>query len=109
MSITNERLKLAVMVLREDISLTEEELRDAITKQQNPTEEVKLKPRIYRRLELPAILGLSLRVVDRLITNQKHKGKIISHAALPTIQLSKRAVGVLESDLLKFINKNKRK
>ncbi len=103
MEIRKENLKLAVLALGGEVSLTEDELLEAIQQKVYPAKTTDPKPKVYRRGELPDILGVSLRTVDRLITTIKKNGKIISKAVLPTVQISKKAVGVLDKDVEEYL------
>ncbi len=102
MNIKTENLKLARMVLQADVNISEEELQDAIQQKLNPIKEPAF-PRIIRRVEIPKILGISLREVDRLIRPKKVNNKILVRAQLPIVQIGKKAIGVLDSDLRNFI------
>ena len=112
MKLRSENLKLARLALQSDINISEEELRDALMTKLSPSPQdnqnnAQKLPRIIRRLELPKILGLSLREVDRLIHPTKKKNRIVAPAQIPSIKISKKAIGVLEEDLIKFINLRK--
>ena len=87
--------------------LTPEKLYKAImTNRNNETSHSPTK--IFRRKDLKNILGISLREVDRLIAPQKRGGHIVAPAKITAVQLGPRAVGVLESDLKKFLDKSRR-
>jgi hypothetical protein len=73
----------------------------------NPKKEEPRLPKIIRRFELPNILGVSLREVDRLIHPVKRKNKILKPAQLSSVKIGKKAIGVLEKDLVEFINSRK--
>jgi len=104
--IDNETYKFAAKIFPEECGIDEKSLKEAIQNWLNPKKNSKL-PTVIRRYRLPLILGLSLREVDRLIHPLKENNKIIAPAQLPTVRIGKKAIGVLEDDLLNFINSRK--
>ena len=109
MTVINQKsLKLAVMALQEDVpELTEESLKKVLGRISSGVNDANI-PKIFRRKDLVHILGISLREVDRLIAPTKENGKVIAQARIPTIQIGPRAIGILQDDLLGFLNKNRR-
>ena len=103
MKIKKETLLLAKLALQADVDISIKTLEQAIQNIFNPTTTQTL-PKIIRRYQLPEILGISLREVDRLIHPVKIKNKIVKAAQIPTIRIGKKAIGVLEEDLTEFIN-----
>ena len=104
-----KNLKLAVLALQDEFpGLTENSLQQALSRiqQDNNAESI---PKIYRRKEVAAMLGISLREVDRLITPVKVAGRIIAPCRLTTIQLGPRAIGILKTDLIDYIQNSRRK
>lgn len=108
MIVKERSLKLAVLALQDDIpELNEESLAKVLAESQTDKKVPEL-PKIIRRKDLVKILGISLRNIDRLLAPTKKNGKISIPPKLKSIQLSSRSIGVLESDLLAFIKKNRR-
>lgn len=57
-----------------------------------------LESPIVRRKELPAYLKISMPTIDRLLRD----------GVLPKIQITKKLVGVLKTDLDAYLSKNRR-
>jgi len=100
--ISEEDADYAAKMFPKEFGIDGKFLKEAIRDKLRPQKKSSL-PKIIRRFKLPSILGLSLREIDRLIHPIKEKNKIIAPAQLPSVKIGKKAIGVLEKDLLHFI------